>query len=652
MTTHTVHSSTAAKSPPLVRDHALELGAIVGLLAIAVWMRTVNLDTYSGLFDEGIRVEQLFLMDKGYRPFRDIFAAQGPLLLDLLYPLFRIYGGTLEAARLAVATYSLLGMLGVYAIGRQLGGAVGGLAAAALLLLSPLYLEGSRLALAEVVALGFAAPAVAASIRYAQVGGRRWLGLAVGLALLSLLVKPITIGLALPLGLAVLMRGRSGVGDAAVIGAIAALAAGGVVLGVGLAGVLDQIVDYRKVSIESEGWSLRKNWRALTRAWAFEPLGLFALAGAGGLALVARRRGHGLLAVAWALGCIGLLLTYTPLHGKHAVTVVPALAAVGGAGIGIATADLRQARSAARLLTITLVGAGVAIYAVGIPGMFSAGSQLLRVTADTDVDPAIEQYANAVAVIRDLTSPTDFVVTDHPYLTFLAGRMVPPQLVDTAKARIRSRSLTANEAVEIARSHDPAMVVLWTDRLRPLRPFKQWVEENYRLVKVYNRRNDLDRGIYVKSDGLIRARETLTIGLTMSAPIIFADEIALVGYSVDETSLRRGEGTAVTLHWEALRRPTQDHKVVTYLRGSDGRQWDGQQESLSGGSIPLTEWEPGRWLMQQTFVLVEPNVPPGEHLITVGLYDSRNRTLISPRSDLPLDRLESGEIIVARVQIR
>src|SRR3712207_8378612 len=38
----------------------------------------------------------------------------------------------------------------------------------------------------------------------------------------------------------------------------------------------------------------------------------------------------------------------------------------------------------------------------------------LRVTADTDVDPALEQYADAVAVIRDLSRPSDFVVTDHP----------------------------------------------------------------------------------------------------------------------------------------------------------------------------------------------------------------------------------------------
>ncbi|MFN0074224.1 MAG: hypothetical protein ACKVVP_22310 [Chloroflexota bacterium] len=642
----------AAAPSVLVMPRLLEVVILIGLLGIAAWTRIINLGTYSGLFDEGIRVEQLFLMSLGYRPFRDIFAAQGPLLLDLLYPLFRLYGGTLEAARLAVATYSMLGLLGVYAAARQVGGALGGLAAAALLILSTLYLEGSRLALAEVVALGFAAPAIAAVIAYSHSGRRGWLALAAALALLSLLVKPITLGLLLPLALAVLRRGRAGIIDAVIIGAAAALVSVIVILSVGLAGVLDQLVDYRKVSIESEGWSLRKNWLALTRAWAFEPLGFFALAAAGGLAALLLTRWSGLILVAWAIGCVVLLLSYTPLHGKHAVTVIPALAALGGAGIGLAARSLSQ-QSRPMLIGVALpVAASAGLYVMNLPTVFSAGTHLLRVTADTDVDPAIEQYANAVEVIRGLTGPSDFVVTDHPYLTFLAERMVPPQLVDTAKARIRSRSLTANEAVSIAQAHDPAMVVLWTDRLRPLRPFKQWTEENFRLVKVYNRRNDLDRGIYVKSTSdLGGVRERLRAGMTPIGPVAFAGEIALVGYSIDQTRLKRGEGTAVTLHWEAIQRPTQDHKVVTYVRGTDGKQWDGQQESLSGGSVPVTEWEPGRWLFQHTFVRIEPSVPVGEHLITVGLYDSRARALIPPRADRSLELLESGELVLARVRV-
>lgn len=630
----------------------LEVLVVAALFCIALAMRMLNLSAYSGLFDEGIRVEQLFLMEQGFRPFRDIFAAQGPLLLDLMYPLYRLYGGTLEAARLAVATYSLLGMAGVYWLVRQAGGRIGAVAALGLLILSPLYLEGSRLALAEVVALAFATPAVAAAAYYSHDGRRRWLALATFSMLISILIKPIALAAIVPLGLATLRRGKSGIRDALIIGPIALVLAALVILGVGLAGVLDQIVDYRLESRGSEGWSLAKNWRALTAAWSFEPRGLFALSLFGSGVLLLNRSWRSALIVSWAVASVALLLSYSPLHGKHAVIAIPALAAVGGAAIGIAANAARSSgRSRAIVIGVPILAALV-LYLVGIPGVFAYGSQLLRVTADTDVDPALEQYSDAVSTIHALTGPDDYVITDHPYLTFLAERKVPPLLVDTAKARIRSRSLTANEAVSIASAYDPAMVVLWTDRLRPLRPFKSWVEDNFRLVKVYNRRNDLDRGIYVNNQSnLDDVRAKLSASLPSIAPVTFVGEIALKGYAVDRPSIRRGEGTTVTFHWEAIAKPTQDHKVVTYLRDAGGRQWDGQQESLSGGSIPVTEWQVGRWLFQQTFVVADSNVPSGDYLVTAGLYDSRARQLIRPDGGSGQDVLESGEIVLGRLHV-
>src|SRR5204863_7094740 len=148
----------------------LEAGAALALLAVAVAMRLVNPRVYSGLFDEGIRAEQLFLMSAGFRPFRDIFAAQGPLLLDLLHPWFVLFGQDLVAARWSVGVYSLIGLAGAYWLARLAGGPLAGVTAGTLLVLSPLYLEGSRIALAEVPALAPASFAVGAAILYARSG--------------------------------------------------------------------------------------------------------------------------------------------------------------------------------------------------------------------------------------------------------------------------------------------------------------------------------------------------------------------------------------------------------------------------------------------------------------------------------------------------
>ena len=104
-------------------------------------MRLVRLSGTSGDLDEGIRGMQLLLMSAGYRPMQEIFSSQGPLLLDMLFPFYRLFGETLGAARLAVGVYSLLGILGVYAAARAMGGPVGGAVAALLLTLSPNYLR-------------------------------------------------------------------------------------------------------------------------------------------------------------------------------------------------------------------------------------------------------------------------------------------------------------------------------------------------------------------------------------------------------------------------------------------------------------------------------------------------------------------------------
>lgn len=629
---------------------AVDAFVLVPILGVALAMRLVNLQTYSGLFDEGIRAEQLFLMSAGYRPFKDIFAAQGPLLLDMLHPWFVLFGQDLAAARLSVGVYSLVGLVGIYWIGRMLGGVVGGAAATLLLTMSPLYLEGSRLALAEVPAMAPAVLAVGSALCYARSGSRRWLVAAAVLLAVGLLIKPIVLAAGVPVGLAVIGRGlksRRAWQDLVLVGAIIGVLMLLVVFAVGLAGVFEQIVAYRMESRASEGWSLWKNRLAMARGISFEQTALFGTAAIGALTLLAQRRWPLACVVAWALASVGLLLAYSPLHGKHIVVMIPPIAAVAGGGLGLAWQKARSTRRrGARLAIGGAAAALVAWYVATVPAALAQSGQLMKVTADVDVDPALEQYADAVSVIAALSAPSDFIVTDHPYLTFLAQRLVPPALVDTSKSRIRSRSLRASEATSISAAYQPRLIVLWTDRLRALRDFKNWVEDNFRLVKVYNRRMDLDRGIYARKDADLSAIRAQLAGTAMTpASDDFGGALRLAGYVVDRTSFRRGDGAGVTLEWESLAPLTVDYHVVIVLRSADGQAWDQQQESLAGGSIGTTEWEVGHWLFQNTFVRADERVPADEYTVGVSVYDSRARRLVP----LPDGR---DEVTIAHIAVR
>jgi hypothetical protein len=179
-----------------------------------------------------------------------------------------------------------------------------------------------------------------------------------------------------------------------------------------------------------------------------------------------------------------------------------------------------------------------------------------------------------------------------------------------------------------------------------LRDFRAWVEGEYLLIKVYNRRQDLDRGIYVRRHDadLPSIRERLTIG-TMAVGADFGG-LRLVSAGIDRPEFRHGEGAGLTFQWEATRELPADYHVLTVLRSGDGQAWDQQQESLAGGSVGTSEWEVGHWLFQNTFVRADTRVPLGAYSVGISVYDSRTRQLVplaDGRWELPVAQVEVRE---------
>src|SRR5262245_10460562 len=165
-----LRAALMSRASPIVSGAAL-----VVVLAVVLLTRLLNLGAFAGKFDEGIRGTQLMLMAAGYRPFREIFASQGPLSLDVFYPTYALFGQTLGAARLAPALFGIVGVVVAAWTARHAGGLVAGAVTGLLLTLSPIFLKNSRLALVEVPALVPALGAVGAALAYGRSGDRRWL---------------------------------------------------------------------------------------------------------------------------------------------------------------------------------------------------------------------------------------------------------------------------------------------------------------------------------------------------------------------------------------------------------------------------------------------------------------------------------------------
>jgi 4-amino-4-deoxy-L-arabinose transferase-like glycosyltransferase len=137
----------------------------------------IRLRFLSQIPDEGVYWQSLRAMSAGYHLYREIFCSQPPLFLMSIYPVYELLGSTITSARISVFLLSLLALPGAYLIGRALARGVGSIAAVALLVVTPMYLQQSHLLRAEGPATGLLFLTVGAAFmwyRSIQSGERGW----------------------------------------------------------------------------------------------------------------------------------------------------------------------------------------------------------------------------------------------------------------------------------------------------------------------------------------------------------------------------------------------------------------------------------------------------------------------------------------------
>src|SRR5215218_4004275 len=363
---------------------------ICSLLVLASGLaRLPNLGLYTISFPEGIRAAQLQLMAAGYRPCVEIFCNQGPLLFYAIYPTYALFGGTLEAVRSGVVLFSLVGIAATYWVGFLLGGRTGAILSAIIVVLSPTYLKFSRLALAEVPAEAPAILAVGAAIIFYRTGRDRWLILAALLVAFSLLLKPVTLAVCVPVGLAVLLRSERRWRNVAILMVVTAAAIVLPTIVIGFSEILEQVVAFRLRSRVAEGRGLDWNWGRIIEELSADRPGLFAFASAGGIVILARLRLAAVPLIAWLPASLLLLLVHTPLHGKHIVTLIPPAALLAGVGAAHALVVLRQSRSLRHTASISpalgsvqWARAGIALVTLGLAAYLYFAPAVLARDAD------------------------------------------------------------------------------------------------------------------------------------------------------------------------------------------------------------------------------------------------------------------------------
>jgi hypothetical protein len=497
-------------------------------------------------------------------------------------------------------------------------------------------------------------------------GSWRWLFAAGALLGISFTIKPLAVATVIPLGLAVLLRGRRERNLIVLAGLVVAVVAA-ISLLAGLGGVLDQIVDYRARARERYDWQFKENWAILSAALGRDQLAIYGLACIGAIGLAFRSPRAALVLAAWGLGSFLLLVFYTPLFPKHAATVMPPVAALAGAGLvclwraaSRTGSDATPGQEAATCFNRLLAGSPIARLAARTAVIAGAGWLLAALPAMLTWDARLMQlgvppptmfadHRDAVQSIEALTPPGAMVLTDHPFLPFIAERLIPPPLSDPSGVSVRTRELTGAQIIAAAESYPSDVAVLWSSRFYGLRGFRAWFDERYQLAKIYGRSGDAPRALYVRRDlDLEHAREVLTADYPHRPGAVFAGGPRLDAVNLEPAQIRLGELAGLSLAWVATRSLEAEYHVVVKVVGPDGQTWDHEELSLSPRGDSLGKWVAGRWLIQVFTILVPTTAPSGDYTLIAELQDPKRGPVTM--SEGPAPGLTELSLATLRVQ--
>lgn len=106
--------------------------------------------------------------------------------------------------------------------------------------------------------------------------------------------------------------------------------------------------------------------------------------------------------------------------------------------------------------------------------------------------------------------------------------------------------------------------------------------------------------------------------------LLLGDGIRLLGYDIQPVALHAGDVLYVQLHWLIDETPAQDWVVFTHLSapavGGGFVQVAGKDDRPGGGSLPTLRWQPGWRVLDEYQIDLPDDLVPGVYTLTVGLY--------------------------------
>ena len=562
--------------------------------------------------DEGIALMLAQSERDGHRLHRDFFSDVSPLFVASIRIGLDILGTTLAAGRWVILIYAALALFATGWLTALIAGRWAGLAAVVLLGLSPGFRSASRVIWADLPSSGFATLAIALVLQYGRRRSRRWLILA-GLAMgASLLVKPLSVAMLVPLVMALwvervhedrpfrLLQPLTLLAAATALLPLAALAYYGPHL-------LSDLLMFSWKAQQAMQVDVLKHLEQVGFYLCRDP-GLLALVLPGVLVLFRRQSRHGLLLITWITAMLGLLVTRAPYWGHQTVAVLPPLAIAGGLFLGEIACIGRLAWHRKRLNVTwhnALAAGALTVWLACLPSVLLT-TQIHGVSTYLS-----SELASLIEVLKTHTGRLDYVIADDIGIVFMADRPTPPGLAVTSYKRIAAGHLAANDVQKQTLQYDVAAVVMSPDRFRGQLPeYERWLQENFELTL----QTTSGYQLFTPVDWYRRVAEPCQVN--------FADQINLLGYEMTSAETDTGVVLRVTLYWQAIKPTVVPLTVFLHIVDSTGQLLSGKDTQPMEGLYPTDEWRPGQELRDVHLIELPAALAPVDtYTVEIGLYD-------------------------------
>jgi hypothetical protein len=179
----------------------------------------------------------------------------------------------------------------------------------------------------------------------------------------------------------------------------------------------------------------------------------------------------------------------------------------------------------------------------------------------------------------------------------------------------------------MSKEYAVAAVAPWALRMVWLPEYIAWADEHFLVHKVWDNDHQLYFGPkHPAGSPVPNARLTQ-----------FVNDIALLGYSVDNyelrimnDELRMMNETAssafhsslfLTLYWRADAPVSQSYTVFVQLIAPDGTLAAQNDSQPVYGYYPTSQWQPGEIVPDRIAIPLPKDLPPGNYTLIAGLYD-------------------------------